>query len=161
MSQCHGWVATKRVFFSVKRGVLRASLCASRDLRGPNQELFLYFTHFQFFSFWRYPLPRHFPFSSNHKKDTKTSKKPPPLKISLFLLEKIWKNWRKITKIERKLRILWRKNRENEIIITTGDYPSIISRGKNESGLNGRLRTWSGRRFLKNAELKIVNLTPN
>ena len=116
---------------------------------------------FNFSHFWRYPLPRHFPFSSNHKKDTKTSKKPPPLKISLFLLEKIWKNWRKITKIERKLRILWRKNRENEIIITTGDYPSIISRGKNESGLNGRLRTWSGRRFLKNAELKIVNLTPN
>lgn len=130
MSQLiHGWVSHHRVSFqNVKRGVLRASRSAWAE------ELFS-LIHFSFFFDGRTSTPSQGIFQfhplSNHRKDTKTSKKnilsSPPLKISEFLLEKS----RKSRKIKKK-RILWRtKNRENnEIITITGDYPDFISRGK-------------------------------
>ena len=102
------------------------------DLRGPKSS-FLSFIFLFLDGRTSTPSQGIFQFQppSNHRKDTKTSKKnilsSPPLKISEFLLEKS----RKSRKIKKK-RILWRKkNRENnEIIIITGDYPGFISRGK-------------------------------
>ena len=103
MSQLiHGWVSHHRVFSfqNVKRGVLRASRSAWAE------ELFS-LIHFFLFLDGRTSTPSQgiFQFQppSNHRKDTKTSKKnilsSPPLKISEFLLEKSRKS-RKIKKKE-------------------------------------------------------------
>ena len=117
--------ATIEFLFKTSRGGCWERL----DLRGPKSS-FLSFISLFFDGRTSTPSQGIFQFHplSNHRKDTKTSKKnilsSPPLKISEFLLEKS----RKI----KKKRILWRtKNRENnEIITITGDYPDFISRGK-------------------------------
>ena len=120
--------ATIEFLFKTSRGGCWERL----DLRGPKSS-FLSFISLFFDGRTSTPSQGIFQFHplSNHRKDTKTSKKnilsSPPLKISEFLLEKS----RKSRKIKKK-RILWRtKNRENnEIITITGDYPGFISRGK-------------------------------